>query len=140
MLLCAVKHRFAYRLITTLLIKHVIIVNKVENTPFLSPKEIQHENTILPICRTYYIISCKQVSFKTYKIHLLNIACYKQLTTISHKTHNIVNILSLKRLNTPFLSQRYSLFVDYIRNIFPICRTNLTNLSHLYSLFVAPSY
>lgn len=140
MLLCAVTHLFAYRLITTLLIRHVTIVNKAENTPFLSPKEAQYKNTILPICRTYYITSCKQVSFKTYKIHLLNIACYKQLTTISHKTHNIVNILSLQRHNTPFLSQRYSLFVDSIRNIFPICRTNLTNLSHLCSLFVAPSY
>lgn len=140
MLLFTVKHRFAYRLITTLLIKHVIIVNKVENTPFLSLKEIQHENTILPICRTCYIISCKQVSFKTYKIHLLNIDCYKQLTTLSHKTHNIINILSLQRPNTPFLSQRYSLFVDHMKNIFPICRTNLTNLSYLCSLFVVPSY
>lgn len=140
MLLCAVTHLFAYRLITTLLIRHVIIVNKAENTPFLSSKEVQYKNTILPICRTYYIISCKQVSFKTYKIHLLNIDCYKQLTTISHKTHNIVNILSQQKSNTPFLSQRYSLFVDNIRNIFPICRTNLTNLSHICSLFVAPSY
>ena len=139
-LLCAVTHLFAYRLITQLLIRHVIIVNKADNTPFLSPKEIQHENKIFPICRTYYIKSCEQVSFRTHKIHLLNIACYKQLTTLSHKTHNIVNILSLQRLNTPFLSQRYSLFVDNIRNIFPICRTNLTNLSHLCSLFVAPSY
>lgn len=92
--LCAVTHLFAYRLITTLLIRHVTIVNKAENTPFLSPKEAQYKNTILPFCRTYYIISCKQVSFKTYKIHLLNIACYKQLTTLSYKPHNIVNILS----------------------------------------------
>lgn len=138
--LCAVTHLFAYRLITTLLIRHVTIVNKAENTPFLSPKEAQYKNTILPICRTCYIISCKQVSFKTYKIHLLNIAYSKELTTKAYKTHNIVNILSLQRLNTPFLSQRYSLFVDNIRNIFPICRTNLTNLSHLCSLFVAPSY
>lgn len=140
MLLCSVTHLFTYRLITTLLIRHVTIVNKAENTPFLSPKEAQCKNTILPICRTCYIISCKQVSFKTYKIHLLNIACYKQLTTISYKTHNIVNILSQQGFNTPFLSQRYSLFVDNIRNIFPICRTYLTNLSHLCSLFVAPSY
>ena len=138
--LCAVTHLFAYRLITTLLIRHVTIVNKAENTPFLSPKEAQYKNTILPICRTCYIISCKQVSFKTYKIHLLNIAYSKELTTKAYKTHNIVNILSLQRLNTPFLSQRYSLFVDNIRNIFPICRTHLTNLSHLCSLFVAPSY
>ena len=77
MLLRGIKQRFAYRLITTLLIRHVTIVNKAENTPFLSPKEAQYKNTILPICRTYYIIICKQVSFKTYKIHLLNIACYK---------------------------------------------------------------
>ena len=140
MLLRDIKQRFAYRLITTLLIRHVTIVNKAENTPFLSPKEAQCKNTILPICRTYYIISCEQVSFKTYKIHLLNIACYKQIITLSHKTQNIVNILSQQRPNTPFLSQRYSLFVDNIRNIFPICRTYLTNLSHLCSLFVAPSY
>lgn len=140
MLLRDIKHLFAYRLITTLLIRHVTIVNKAENTPFLSPKEIQHENKIFPICRTYYIISCEQVSFKTYKIHLLNIACYKQLITLSYKSHNIVIFLSNQEVNTPFLSQRYSLFVDYIRNIFPICRTNLTNLSHLCSLFVAPCY
>lgn len=94
MLLYAVTHLFAYRLITTLLIRHVTIVNKAENTPFLSPKEIQHENKIFPICRTYYIISCEQVSFRTHKIHLLNIACCKEQTTIAHKTHNIVNILS----------------------------------------------
>lgn len=77
MLLYAVTHRFAYRLITTLLIRYVITVNKTEHTPYLSLKEIQREKTIFPICRTYYIISCKQVYFKTYKIHLLNIACYK---------------------------------------------------------------
>lgn len=140
MLLCAVTHLFAHRLITQLLIRHVIIVNKAENTPFLSPKEAQYKNKIFPICRTYYIISCKQVSFRTHKIHLLNIACCKEQTTIAHKTHNIVNFLSNQEVNTPFLSQRYSLFVDNIRNIFPICRTNLTNLSHLCSLFVAPSY
>ena len=94
MLLRDIKQRFAYRLITTLLIRHVIIVNKADNTPFLSTKEIQHENKIFPICRTHYITICKQVSFITYKIHLLNIACCEEQTTISHKIHNIVNILS----------------------------------------------
>ena len=94
MLLRDIKQRFAYRLITTLLIRHVTIVNKAENTPYLSPKEIQHENKIFPICRTYYITSCKQVSFRTHKIHLLNIACCEEQTTKAYKTHNIVNFLS----------------------------------------------
>ena len=140
MLLRDVNQRFTYRLITTLLIRHITIVNKIENTPFLSPKKIQREKIIFPICRTCYITICKQDCFKTYKIHLLNIACCKEQTTIAYKIHNIVNILSLQGLNTPFLSQKSSLFVDNIRNIFPICRSNLTNLSQQYSLFVAPSY